>query len=343
VIQPRRISLACLVALAATAGSASADDKADQLFKQGKKLLAEKRYADACKAFEQSYKLDPQIGVELNVAKCYEDWGKVATAYRAYKTAEKLAEDQHDQRVAQIRPRVEKLEADVPKLTVKLPEGADSKGLDLKLDGAPLDVDQIGQPQMVDPGPHLLEYQVGDGDKKSKLVPVERGGDSVVRLDVPKKSKVKDKDKVADQPKPDEHPVKVVKKDKDEEPERPMPDPGKGQRIAAYVVGGVGIVGIAVSSYLALSARNKYRDALASECANATDMCTAQGLTDTHDARRNANIATGVFIGGTAAVIGGIVIYVTAPKASRRRTDESFYLTPRVGPDGVGLVFGGPL
>ncbi len=341
-IQPRRTSLACLVALAATAGTASADDKAEQLFKQGKKLLAEKRYADACKAFEQSYKLDPQIGVELNVAKCYEDWGRVATAYRAYKTAEKLAEEQHDQRVAQIRPRAEKLEPEVPKLTVKLPEGADSKGLELKLDGAPFDVEQLGTPQMVDPGPHILEYQVSDGDKKSKTIPVERGGDSVVRLDIPKKPKVKDKDKVDDQPKPVEHPI-VVKHDNDDERDRPMPDPGKGQRIAAYVVGGVGVVGIAVSSYLALSARSKYRDALASECGNATDMCTDQGLTDTHDARRNANIATGVFIGGAAAVIGGIVIYVTAPKQSRRRTDESFYLTPRIGPDGVGVVFGGPL
>ncbi len=333
------MSLACIVALAATAGTASADNKADQLFRQGKKLLGEKRYADACKAFEQSYKIDPEIGVELNVARCYEEWGRIATAYRAYKTAAKLAEEQHDQRVAQIRPRVDKLEPDVPRLTVKLPDGADSKGLELKLDGAPFDVDQLGKPQMVDPGPHLLEYQLADGEKKNKTVPVERGGDSVVRLDIPKATV---KDNVDVQAKPDEHPVNVVKHD--DEPERPLPDPGRGQRIAAYVVGGVGVAGIAVSSYLALSARNKYRDALASECANATDMCTAQGLTDTHDARRNANIATGVFIGGAAAVIGGIVIYVTAPKPSRRRrTDESFYLTPRVGPDGVGLVFGGPM
>src|SRR5512146_2492369 len=34
-------------------------DRADQLFKNGKKLLAEKKYAEACTAFEDSDRLEP--------------------------------------------------------------------------------------------------------------------------------------------------------------------------------------------------------------------------------------------------------------------------------------------
>ena len=72
------------------AGTARADnkDKADALFKQGKKLMGEKRYADACSSFEESNKLDPGIGTELNIAKCYEEWGKLGRAFTSYQLAE---------------------------------------------------------------------------------------------------------------------------------------------------------------------------------------------------------------------------------------------------------------
>lgn len=61
-----------LLALVAITSTAHAGDKgkADALFKHGKKLMDEKKYADACEAFEQSMKLDPQIGTELNVGRC---------------------------------------------------------------------------------------------------------------------------------------------------------------------------------------------------------------------------------------------------------------------------------
>ena len=63
---PRTAALAAL-ALCGLAAAAHAD-RADQLFKKGKKLLAEKKYAEACGAFEQSDRIDPEIGAKLNVA-----------------------------------------------------------------------------------------------------------------------------------------------------------------------------------------------------------------------------------------------------------------------------------
>src|SRR5215475_13444461 len=112
------ITLAVLVALG---GQAVKDkDKADSLFKQGKKLMAEKRYAEACAAFEQSFKLDPGIGGELNIAKCYEEWGKVGRAYSAYQHAEQMAKETSDPREPKIHELVAGLESQVPKLTIKL-------------------------------------------------------------------------------------------------------------------------------------------------------------------------------------------------------------------------------
>ena len=75
-----------LIAVLACAQPALAETKADTLFKKGKKLLAEKRYAEACTAFEDSDRLDPGIGAKLNVAKCYQEWGRLATAWRWFGT-----------------------------------------------------------------------------------------------------------------------------------------------------------------------------------------------------------------------------------------------------------------
>ena len=69
-------------------------------------------------------------------------------------------------------------------------------------------------------------------------------------------------------------------------------------------------------------------------------MCDMQGLTDTHDARSTANIATIVFSVGLAAVAGGVVIYVLAPKSTAVK-EHALYLVPEVTPGGGGLAFGG--
>ncbi|MFT3692899.1 MAG: tetratricopeptide repeat protein [Kofleriaceae bacterium] len=299
-------------------------DKADDLFKAGKKLMAEKKYAEACKKFEDSYKQDPAIGTELNVGRCYEEWGKLGKAYRAYKVALKQAKDANDDRVSKITALIDKLEPNVPKILIHVPEGAETKNLQVTIDGQAIDTDDLSSPQLVDPGPKQVEYALGSGTRKSKLVPVERGGTSEITLDLPKV-----KEKVADE--------KPIKK-KPPEPEEPVETPSKvghGQRVAGVVVASVGVVGIGVGSYLALAARSKYNDALSSHCMGMTNMCDAQGLTDTHDARSQANLASIVFGVGAAAAVTGIVIYVIAPKAST--TEHALY----VAPTSNGFAFGG--
>ena len=113
------------------------------------------------------------------------------------------------------------------------------------------------------------------------------------------------------------------------------------------MIGGVGIVAVGVSSVMTLSARSKYNDALAKDCNNMTNDCDSQGLTDTHDARHEANIATIIFSVGLAAIAGGVIVYLFAPKddvrESRESRDESWYLAPTVVPNGGGLVLGGQL
>src|SRR5262245_29900468 len=93
---------AVLVAAGSGVATAAPADRAEQLFKKGKKLLSEKKYGEACNAFEQSDQLDPGIGTKLNVARCYQEWGKLATAWRWYSDAEKMATEAKDERASKI-------------------------------------------------------------------------------------------------------------------------------------------------------------------------------------------------------------------------------------------------
>lgn len=337
------VTLATLVAVTVASGSvASADKKerADALFKEGKKLMAEKRYADACTAFEESNKLDPGIGAQLNIARCYEEWGKLGRAFTTYQAAEKAARDANDKRAEDIQKLIAELDSQVPRLTVKLPKDA-PKGFQVTMDKKPITV--LGEAFVVDPGPKTLEWWVGDGPKKQKIVAVERGGESEVTLDVPKGTVVK----------PETGEGGDGTGDGTGEEKKPAPQkavvPGRTQRIGGIALGGAGVLAIGVSSVMTLSARGKYNDALDMYCGGMTNMCNSQGLAITHDARSTANTATVIFLVGVAAVGGGVALYLLAPKASSASADDEDggeeeamrYVVPAVSPEGAGLVYGG--
>jgi hypothetical protein len=65
--------------------SAASTKAAEETFAQGRELLKQSKYAEACTAFEQSQRLDPQFGTQFNIAGCYEKTGKLATAWNLYR------------------------------------------------------------------------------------------------------------------------------------------------------------------------------------------------------------------------------------------------------------------
>ena len=329
-----RLSLALtLVAALCSAAVAGNKDKADDLFKQGKKLMADKRYAEACPKLEESMKLDPGIGTSLNIGKCYEEWGRIGRALTAYQTALKMAKEGKDKRVPDIQKLVDDLDSQVPRLTIKFPKDTSQEGVKVTLDGET--VTTFGTPLIIDPGPKTIEYTVDDGPKKTKVVPVERGGDSEVTLDIPKVRAAKKPDKKPDGKKPgDGKPVEVAT----------PPAPGRNMRIGGMVLGGAGVIAIGVSSIMTLSAKGQYDDALEMHCMGMKNMCDPMGLELTHSARSTANTATIIFVGGLAMIGGGVALYLLAPKtapAMESQDESARYIVPSVTKDGAGVVFGG--
>jgi len=319
-------SIAALAVLAALAGPspALADRKhdADALFKKGKRLQADQKYAQACVAFEESDKLDPAIGTKLNAAKCYEEWGRLARAHRWYTAAEQMAASSEDDRLPKIRELIETLDPDVPRLTVNVPAGmdpADVEAAAIMLDGKPVPATDLGVAVRLDPGPHELVYLV-DGAKKSKLVPLERGGERELLLDIPKGAAQR----------------RAIAEGKADPPR-----PGRTRRIIGISMGAAGLAGIGVASYLTLDARSSYNDALDAHCAGMANACSPEGLAITKDARSQANLATVITLASVAVIGGGVFLYLTAPDGDAPAERRAVYVTPVVSGDGGGLVVGG--
>ena len=87
------------------------DADAERLFREGQKLLEERRYGEACPKFEAAYKKDQQLGTLLNLAYCHKEQGATWLAWVEFKEAEvKATELKRNDRRDFARQRMAELE-----------------------------------------------------------------------------------------------------------------------------------------------------------------------------------------------------------------------------------------
>ncbi len=285
--------------------------RADKLFEDGRRYLAAKEYALACTAFEQSQASDPAIGTLLNIALCYETWGKPTAAYRWYVEAEQMAKQHADDRLKGAQAKVEELAPKVPYLIVEIPKDADP-ATTFMLDGNEIERAKIVEEQLVEPGKHTILARLANRPPKETIVDVQPGEKKRVTVDVPRPE------------------VKLIVKG--------------GQRKKGTFYGGVGMlvgggVALGVAGYVSLVARQDYADALVGCPMNTCE--TRDAFDATRSARNKANAMTFVGAGGVALV--GVGLWFVLTSKTPKITEKQIVLSPQVGPDSFGVTLGGKL
>ncbi|HEU4408893.1 MAG TPA: hypothetical protein VFS43_26765 [Polyangiaceae bacterium] len=329
------LALSLLAPLPAAAQSSAAEKAAaEALFDQGKKLMAEGKFADACPKFAESQRLDAGIGTMLYLSDCYEKLGRTASAWASFRDAESAARASGQGERARIaRDRAAALEPKLSRLTVNVsPKTADLAGVTVKRDGTPLSNALWGSPLPVDPGPHSVEASA-PGYRKATLNVEVRPGGGTITADVP----ALEKDLGASAlPPPTTTPP----------PPGQVADAGASpwplQKTLALVAGGVGVVGLGVGALFGLQARSNWNKSQSDgRCTNGS--CNDEGYELATDAKNQAGIATVGFGVGVLGLAGGAVLWLTAPKPAPASgaSGKGWQLAPVVGAGTLGAQLGG--
>jgi hypothetical protein len=317
---------ALLIALG-IASPARADNAAiaNALFDEGKRLMQAGKFAEACTKFADSQRLDPGVGTILNLAACYEKNGQMASAWSAYRAAAAAARDKgQTAREQAARDSVARLEPGLAKVIVTVTPQPDDAMLNVMLDGVAIPTGIRGLPTPVDPGNHKVEAS-GTGKKPwSKSFAVSGAGTTPVLVPVLDLAPVQ-----AEPAQPAAGPATHAST----APPGAEVNDGKSQRTVALIVGGIGVVGVGVGSAFGLMAKSD--DSKSEPLCNAKNNCTDEGSAYRDSALSKATIATVAFSIGGAGLLGGAILWLTAPRAQERGAPVA--VVPTVSTDGAGI------
>lgn len=306
-------------------GDPAARKRADKLFEDGRKYLANGEYSLACTAFEQSQAVDAAVGTQLNIALCYEKWGKLAAAYRAYLEAERQARETRDKRSTVARTRASDLEPKLARLRVTVPDGIDRYAIYL-LDATEIDVAAFEDELVLDPGTHVIEVRVAGVPPSRNEIVLAANQRAKLELVLPAKPK-------QPAPAPVAKPVELPARTPSTTTTRSKPQLFGG---LALLAGGLATVGVA--GYVALDARSDHNAAL-ERCPDSMCPSLADHEAAT-DARDRARAMTWVFAGGLAVATVGTILIVTS---KRTAPGEKLSVRPLVGGGAAGIAIGGAL
>ncbi len=272
--------------------------RAERLFIEAGKLASEGKYTEACPKLEESQRLDPGLGTQFNLASCWERTGRLVAAWREFTTVAKLARaagKQERERAA--KDRASALEPKLGRVSIT---GADDPALTIKLDGALVERSDLASEMRVDPGRHTIEASAAG--KKPWSTSVDASAGSLASIAVPPLESTTPPPGAMRAPSP------------------PVAPPD--ERVARWStlhfvgagVGGVGVIGLAVGGVFVLQAKSKQSDA---NCPD--NVCPDAARADTlRDAKSAADLATICAIAGGALVVGGAVLWLSAPWEQRK-------------------------
>jgi hypothetical protein len=313
------VTLLWMVAASASAQTAPGDKAmAEALFDRGLTLMRQGQFAEACAQLEQSQTIEHGIGTLLYLAECYEKLGRTASAWAMFREAASAAraEGQPD-RAKTGNARAERLEAQLSKLTIHVPNDSAMPGLMVLRNGQPLPSGAWGVALPMDPGEQRIEARAPGRVSWVTVVNLPPNG-ATLSVDVPELAGAPASSPplpAASAPLQQEAPAQPaieLPAPSAATAAAPAPAPTRStwQKPLGIVLGGAGVVALGLGTYFGLHAMLKNSD-LERECPGT---CTSTHGRDLNDQAHTAAAWSNVFVvSGLALAAAGVVLYVTAP------------------------------
>jgi hypothetical protein len=232
--------------------------------------------------------------------------------------------------------RMDELERAQPTIVfdVRDASGADVSSVTVTVDGAPFAVRLEGSAVRVDPGTHSFAFSVGgsapvqrrlvirEGEKGRRENIVLGGEGASPAAAVPSSTTGSL--------------AAPVQSSAAESPEGPST-----RRVWGLVLGGVGVAALAegaIMGLMSMSAANQQKTDCASDasCAN-----RSQALADHASATTDGAVSTVSFIAGGALLVGGAILFFTAPGPSEAPKPTGLMVVPSLAPGGAAMMFRG--
>jgi hypothetical protein len=272
-------------------------------------------FARACDQCGESFKLVQSQAAAAGLSRCEEARGRIAMALQHEERGLKLlrpTDPNYAARKTLAENRIRSLLQRVPTLRLVWHD----QGVQLKIDNTL--VSQGAESLRLDPGAHALEVTaVGHDAVKQTITLAESEERTFEVLRGPELTGAPSGRLPGEEP-------------------APAADDGDGQRLAAFVVGGIGVLGVvgfAITGGLVLDRQATVDadcDSVTRRCANGSEEAAAEG--------RTLNVVNAVALGlGAAGLATGLILYVTAPDGST----EPAAVEVGLASDHLGLVLKG--
>jgi PEGA domain len=258
------------------------------LLQAGNALIQTGDYVEALDKFNQAYALVPSPKLLLNIGTTLRYLGRNAQANDTYE--QYLKDPDHDPtREAEIKKIIRELYGSTGRVRIVVK----TEGASVKLDNKPIGNAPLDYDTRLDPGDHT--------------VVVDKPGMSPAVLTIQVKSGIA----LALSPEPT--PAKLI---------TTTVESGTNQRIAGFVIGGVGVASVAVGGIfggLALSANNSAKK----ECSKAEPtICSARGVELGNTATMRATISTATFVSGLGLAALGTILIIAAPSGKKTSSES---------------------
>jgi hypothetical protein len=153
--------------------------------KEALRLVKAGKIEEGCELFSKAMQLWPHVSNAVNVARCHERFGRVASAWGSYYRALTLNEQTADpaeraERQRRVKAAIARLEPRLPRVKLSLATGDPPEGFVVHHAGKDYPADVLGQTLPIDPGDGVIYAEAPGYLRDAQMVTFEEGKTATV-------------------------------------------------------------------------------------------------------------------------------------------------------------------